>query len=687
MSGTLITNSIYNAINGVSSSSGAGGSGSVTTSLINSGTTALSGTISSNGTIALTTLPTGLAEGLYLVNLNLKVSSSTPALPNSGVATGYYIYVDQTLYPNTYSYPNHQAGGTSYAGYLTTLHPTDIFRNPYGSGNSAITTGSSNAITTPIVAVFNQAYTSITGTLYYSVNAVALLNGGVSGGGGSVSGISSLTSGTAISLTGTTTAPTINNIGVTSNVAGTGIGVSSGTGAVTITNTGVTSAVAGTGIAVSSGTGAVTITNNGVRSLTAGSGVSVSSGTGAITIANTGVTSLTAGSNISLTASTGNITISSSSVANITGTSTLTSGTNIIGSSTSGGTTTLSLPTSYTALNSIQATTGIFSILEPATIGNTSLSATGTPIRFVSNIVLNPTGGTPISLDLGSTNNTLNHLLLGTDANGNGYNFTNIGQVTTGTLQVNGVSNFYNNMLMIGNYNLSVATIGSNGGVSVELLATTPLAQDYTTLNGVTGVNADYMRRSSVDYIADIQSACPQYAYHTQPYTNGTNYTLLSNWASGTIVYIDITGGNNSILLYQTDYSQQYLKVSIQGSITFDTSLSGSPAQGYFCYLSVNPSGTSYEGTAFNSTTPYAFNLYSYLNPTVAEVLSGSVTNQLLYTFSIDDIFELVSYQNLGVNTNVVVGFNIANVDSSGNPGTIVNFNSNTTAEWITYYS
>ena len=47
---------------------------------------------------------------------------------------------------------------------------------------------------------------------------------------------------------------------------------------------GVTSMSAGTAISVSASTGAVTVTNTGVTSLTAGSGITVSASTGAVTV-------------------------------------------------------------------------------------------------------------------------------------------------------------------------------------------------------------------------------------------------------------------------------------------------------------------------------------------------------------------------------------------------------------------
>lgn len=121
---------------------------------------------------------------------------------------------------------------------------------------------------------------------------------GTSGGG--AAGVTSVTAGNGITVTGTTT-PTI----AASLAAGTGIGIS-GTTTLTVTNSGVTS-LAGTGVSVSASTGAVTITAPVVAG---GTGISVSgSQTTSLTVTNSGVTSLVAGTNISVSASTGAVTV------------------------------------------------------------------------------------------------------------------------------------------------------------------------------------------------------------------------------------------------------------------------------------------------------------------------------------------------------------------------------------------
>ena len=103
--------------------------------------------------------------------------------------------------------------------------------------------------------------------------------GFVSGGGLTVSSAS-------VSLGGSLT---ITNTGVTALSSGTGISLSGSTGSVLISNTGVSSIVAGTGINVDTSTGTVTISaTGGVSSVVAGTGyITVSTTAGVATINNT----------------------------------------------------------------------------------------------------------------------------------------------------------------------------------------------------------------------------------------------------------------------------------------------------------------------------------------------------------------------------------------------------------------
>lgn len=104
--------------------------------------------------------------------------------------------------------------------------------------------------------------------------------GFVSGGSGLQVSASSVNLGGSI---------TISNTGVTSLSAGTGVSLSGSTGGITVTNSGVTSVTAGTGIAVSASTGGVTIsTTGGVSSVVAGTGyINVTTASGVVTVNNT----------------------------------------------------------------------------------------------------------------------------------------------------------------------------------------------------------------------------------------------------------------------------------------------------------------------------------------------------------------------------------------------------------------
>jgi len=121
---------------------------------------------------------------------------------------------------------------------------------------------------------------------------------GTSGGG--AAGVTSVTAGNGITVTGTTT-PTI----AASIAAGTGVSIA-GTTTLTVSATGVNSVSAGTGISVSGAT-ALTVSATGVNSIVAGTAISVS-GTTTMTVNNTGVTAL-AGTGISVSAATGSVTV------------------------------------------------------------------------------------------------------------------------------------------------------------------------------------------------------------------------------------------------------------------------------------------------------------------------------------------------------------------------------------------
>ena len=99
----------------------------------------------------------------------------------------------------------------------------------------------------------------------------------------------------------------------TTLTAGTAISVTNGAGSITIANTGVTSAVAGTGISVSASTGAVTITNSGVASISFGTtGLTPSTATtGVVTVAGT-LAVANGGTGVTTSTGTGSVVLSTS---------------------------------------------------------------------------------------------------------------------------------------------------------------------------------------------------------------------------------------------------------------------------------------------------------------------------------------------------------------------------------------
>jgi hypothetical protein len=176
----------------------------------------------------------------------------------------------------------------------------------YTAGTGLSLTGLQFALATPVVASYGGTGTTTPPT-------TGQVPVGTTGGAYSPT---SIASGSGISVVAGSGTLSIANTGVLS-VAGTGSGISVNTtsGNVTIANTGVTSLTTSSGLSVnSSATGNVSITNTGILSIgTVGAGLSANTVSGSTTIQNTGVTSLTAGTGISLSGSTGAVTITGSS--------------------------------------------------------------------------------------------------------------------------------------------------------------------------------------------------------------------------------------------------------------------------------------------------------------------------------------------------------------------------------------
>lgn len=117
---------------------------------------------------------------------------------------------------------------------------------------------------------------------------------------GSAGIVTSVTGGTGITVTGTASAPVINNTGVLSVAAGTGISSTGGQNP-SISNTGIITVTAGTGISSTGGQNP-TLTNTGVLSATAGNGIQLT-GTASAPVVNTyAITTITGPSLVSFTA-------------------------------------------------------------------------------------------------------------------------------------------------------------------------------------------------------------------------------------------------------------------------------------------------------------------------------------------------------------------------------------------------
>jgi hypothetical protein len=134
------------------------------------------------------------------------------------------------------------------------------------------------------------------------------------GGGGG--GVQTVSAGTNITITGTTTNPIINSSasgGVISLTAGSGLSVSSSTGAITVGNTGVLSITAGAGISLTGTTQNPSISALGVQSVSAGTNTTIT-GTATNPIINLNPSQLPAG--VSLDIANTNYTIPVSQLAN-----------------------------------------------------------------------------------------------------------------------------------------------------------------------------------------------------------------------------------------------------------------------------------------------------------------------------------------------------------------------------------
>jgi len=249
--------------------------------------------------------------------------------------------------------------------------------------------------------------------------------------------------GAGINITGTTIA----NTGVTSAAGGTGISVNAATGAVTFTNTGVTSLTGGTNINVSAATGAVTISITGtVASATSattstnvaggaanslvyqtGSGTTgfIATGTGVLaasggapayttapSIAGTNFSAIPnsalTNSSVTVTAGTGMsgggaVSLGGSVTLNNTGVTSLAGTSNQVSVSGATGSVTISIPSTFVAPGSVQATTFVKKSVTTGVTAAGSNSAGATLLTTEINDVGAGSGGVRLPNSLGTT--------------------------------------------------------------------------------------------------------------------------------------------------------------------------------------------------------------------------------------------------------------------------------------------
>ena len=217
----------------------------------------------------------GVAVTALVAGTNIVVSGSTGSVTVSTIANP--VFSTSTTSPLV-------IGGTAASSSLTLQSTSGIGTSDsilFKVGNNGATTAMSIA-TGGTVTIGTLNLTNALGVSYGGTGLTTTpANGALDIGNGTNFTRTTLTAGTAISVTNGAGSISIANTGVTSATAGTGISVSSANGAVTFTNTGVTSITFGsTGLTPSTATtGAVTVAGT-LNVVNGGTGVTTSTGTG-----------------------------------------------------------------------------------------------------------------------------------------------------------------------------------------------------------------------------------------------------------------------------------------------------------------------------------------------------------------------------------------------------------------------
>jgi hypothetical protein len=152
-----------------------------------------------------------------------------------------------------------------------------------GSGIQAITSFGITTLQSGLVAGTNVALVTVPnfGGVGLRIDATP-----------AIAGVSSVSAGTGITVSGTSIDPVVNNNGVLSVTSGSGISIGGTANNPSVSNTGVLSVTNGTGITIAGTSQNPQVVNNGVVSVSSGSGISIGGTANNPSVSNTGVLSV-----------------------------------------------------------------------------------------------------------------------------------------------------------------------------------------------------------------------------------------------------------------------------------------------------------------------------------------------------------------------------------------------------------
>ena len=397
-------------------------------------------------------------------------------------------------------------------------------------------------------------------------------------------GVSSLSSGTGISVSTVSGVATVTNTGLLSAASGTGISVSTSNQQITVTNTGLLSAASGTGISVTTSNQQITVTNLGLLSAISGTGISASTVNQQLTITNLGLLSAVSGTGISVTTTNQQITVTNTGILSII------SGTGISASTVNGATTITNLIT-----NTNQLTNGAGYITSSALSGYATQSyvtSQGYITGITSGMVTGALGYTPVQPNGTGASGTW-----GINISGTAQYFANnyIGQADANTIWRAGSYTFFNGVNVPG---------GDFGLISFPTWSSTDSNSRYNIQLGANiGGNLRY-RSTNINGAASWATMLSD--------ANYTSYspTLTGGGASGTWG-ISITGNADTVDGYHASTSTigNYIVVRDGNGYIFGN------------YVNMTDDGNPGGGTAITSfITKQGDNYYRSVSPTNAMV-------------------------------------------------------------------